>query len=91
MHVVIYVVMQTVIVFLEVLQFAMLIRAIISWLPIGEGKFADFLYAFTEPVIIPIRMLFDKMGWFQNSPLDISFMVTYLLLSFISVFLAVLF
>jgi len=33
---------------------------------------------------VPIRLLFEKLGWFQNLPIDVSFMVSYLLLSVLS-------
>ena len=31
-----------------------------------------------------IRALFDRMGWFRNFPIDLSFLVAFLLLSFVS-------
>ncbi len=76
-----------VIVFLTAVQFAMLIRAIMSWFPMNSNKFTDFIYSVTEPFIYPIRMLFDKMNWFVGLPIDISFLVSYLLISLILVFL----
>lgn len=69
-------------------QIAMMLRAILSWFPIDSNKFVDFLYVITEPFIVPIRLLFEKLGWFQNLPIDISFMVSYLLLSVLSFILA---
>ena len=69
-------------------QIAMMLRAILSWFPMDSNKFVDFLYAITEPFIVPIRLLFEKLGWFQNLPIDISFMVSYLLLSLLSFVLA---
>ena len=78
------VVADVVLLLLSAVQLAMLIRAILSWFPMDSNKFLDFLYAITEPFIVPIRMLFQKMNWFQNLPIDISFMVAYLLLSLIS-------
>lgn len=65
-------------------QIAMMLRAILSWFPLDSNKFVDFLYTITEPFIVPIRLLFEKLGWFQNLPIDISFMVAYLLLSVLS-------
>lgn len=70
-----------------ILQIAMCARALLSWLPMRENKFSDFLYAVTEPVVYPVRLLFEKMNWFQNLPIDISFIVAYLLLSFLSIIL----
>ena len=80
-----YILISTVDAILMALQIAMFIRAILSWIPgLEENKFSNFLYTVTEPVIMPIRALFDRMGWFQNSPLDAAFFVTYILLAVIS-------
>ena len=85
--VLIEVIKSFVLIFLSVIQLAMLLRAILSWFVMGGGKFTNFLYAVTEPFIAPVRALFEKMNWLQNSPIDFSFMVTYLLISFLTIFL----
>ena len=85
--VLIEVIKSFVFIFLSVIQLAMLLRAILSWFVMGGGKFTNFLYAVTEPFIAPVRALFEKMNWLQNSPIDFSFMVTYLLISFLTIFL----
>jgi YggT family protein len=73
------------------LQFAMLLRAVMSWIPdIQDNKFSDFLYTVTEPVVLPVSMLFEKLRWFQNFPLDVSFIVAYLLLAILSAILGAL-
>ncbi|HOA84544.1 MAG TPA: YggT family protein [Bacillota bacterium] len=83
-----YVIITIVKIFIYVLQLAMLLRAVMSWIPdMQENKFSDFLYTVTEPVVIPVRMLFEKMNWFQNMPLDVSFIVAYLLLAILSAIL----
>lgn len=69
---------------LSVIQLAMMIRAILSWLPIDDNKFTDFLYGLTEPIIYPIRALFVRMNWFQQSPLDMAFFITFLILSLLT-------
>lgn len=81
------IVSHTVHVALMALQLAMLLRAILSWFPMEDNKFTNFLYALTEPVIYPVRALFEKMNWFQNLPIDISFLVAYILISVISMLL----
>lgn len=69
---------------LSVLDFAMLGRAILSWIdPMGDGPLASFLYAITEPIILPFRKLFEKLNWFVGSPLDMAFffaMITIIIL-----------
>ena len=80
-----YILIATVDAILMALQIAMFIRAILSWfMDEGGNKFSAFLYAITEPVIIPVRALCDRMGWFQDMPLDIPFFITYMLLAMIS-------
>ena len=72
---------NVVLLLLSAVQLAMLVRAILSWFPMDGNRFTDFLYGITEPFIYPVRMLFEKLNWFQNLPIDVSFMVTYLLLT----------
>ena len=80
MDFVLQVLANVVVLLLSAIQLAMLVRAIMSWFPMDSNKFTDFLYGITEPFIYPIRKLFVKLNWFQNSPLDVSFMVAYLLI-----------
>ena len=68
--------------FLSVLELAMLVRMVFSWLdPDMSWKLSSFLYLVTEPFIQPIRILCYKNNWFQQVPLDIPFLITFLLLS----------
>lgn len=84
----VYFIVSIVRILLFVVQTAMLLRAILSWFFMDEdNRVMAILYAVTEPFIIPVRALFDKLGWFRNLPIDISFFVTYLLLSIISMLL----
>lgn len=67
------------------LEICMLIRAILSWLPIkDDNPFLLFIMMVTEPIVMPIRALFAKLGWFQDIPIDASFFVAYLLLAVVS-------
>ena len=87
MDILLEVVRSTAYILITVLQAAMFVRAIMSWFPFGEGKFVTFLYAITEPVIFPVRLLFEKMNWGVGLPIDIPFFITFLLLSFLTMFL----
>lgn len=78
---VIYVIKTVVVLFLSVVQLAMLARAVLSWFPMQENRIIDLLYSVTEPFISPVRLLFYKMNWFQNLPIDLSFLVSYMLIS----------
>ena len=87
MDILVEVVRTTADILISVIQTAMFVRAIMSWFPIGEGKLSTFLYAITEPVIYPVRALFEKMNWGVGLPIDIPFFVPFLLLSMLSMFL----
>ena len=76
----IYLLVQFVLVFIDVLSIAMFIRVILSWFTDGSGKFAQFLYVITEPAIMPMRKLLFKLNWFQDSPIDFSFTFTFIAL-----------
>ncbi len=59
---------------LSVLDIAMFGRAILSWIdPMSDGPLASFLYAITEPIILPFRKLFEKKNWFVGVPIDMAF------------------
>lgn len=76
-----FVTIRIVQIFLYVLDTAMLLRALLSFLPINEdGVLASFVYGITEPFIMPLRALFEKHGWFEGSPLDMPFFFTYMII-----------
>lgn len=75
--------------FLSVLLFAMLARALMSFFMMGEeSKLSMLLYYFTEPFILPVRKAFEKLGLFQGTPLDVSFFFSTLLIGMVQVILA---
>ena len=81
---------RTALALLFALELCMLIRAILSWFPIKDGNpILLFVTMVTEPIVAPIRALFDHFGWFRNIPIDISFFVAYILLSIVSTVIGV--
>ena len=83
-----YVLVQCVLIFIDVASIAMLGRAVLSWFTMGEQtKIGAFLYVVTEPLIMPIRGLCNRFGWFQGTPLDMPFLITSLLMMMVSSFL----
>ena len=86
MAIVLSVIKLTVSLLLDVLQFMMFARAIVSWLPnLAETALGEFLFTVTEWIIMPVRVLFDKFGWNANFIFDIPFMVTFLILSVVGI------
>ena len=74
---------------LSAVLFAMLIRAVLNLLMMGEeSKFAMLLYMFTEPFILPVRRILERFNLFQGSPLDVSFFLTTVLLAMLQTLLA---
>lgn len=73
---------------LSVILLAMLGRAIVSFLPIDEGAgLPAFLMLITEPVILPVRRVCQAIGLGEGLPFDIPFLITYILLSTLSLFI----
>ncbi|MBQ9745958.1 MAG: YggT family protein [Clostridia bacterium] len=56
------------------------VRAVLSWFPGQGGTFERFVQAVTEPILYPVRRLFDIFDIRPNLPIDISFTVTVVLL-----------
>ena len=78
---VLYLVARVVSLLLGILEIAMLVRAIASWIPTLDGAgFMDIVYMITEPIVVPVRLLFERFPIFRNSPIDFSFLIAFLLL-----------
>ena len=71
----------------EAVQLLMLVRAVMSWFPPADGRggpIRNFIYGLTEIFVAPVRALLDRFEWARRSPIDISFLITFLLLSLLS-------
>lgn len=84
----IYVVTKLVSVFLGAEQLLMMFRAVLSWLPVDEDSdISNFLFAMTEPVIYPVRMFLDRFEGLDEFPIDLSFIISFMLLSLVQMLL----
>ena len=73
---------------LRALIFCLFLRAILSWLPDSDDwAISDFLFAITEPFLIPIRNLLDRSSFFSGMPIDLSLFVVSLILSILIIFI----
>jgi len=55
---------------LTILTWAIIIRALISWVnPDPYNQIVQFLYRVTEPILMPIRRILPAMGGFDFSPI----------------------
>ena len=74
-----YILVTVVLTFIDVISWAMCIRAVLGWFVADNGgKLMRFLYVVTEPAIMPTRKLFYKLNWFQRTPFDMAYIFTYL-------------
>lgn len=80
---VLYMVARLVSLLLWVLEIAMIVRAITSWIPTLDGRWVDVVYMITEPIVAPVRALFERFSFFRNSPIDFSFVIAFLLLGIV--------
>lgn len=82
MEYVLYILMRAVLMVVIVLDVALLLRAVLSLFGVDEETAVGaLLYFITEPVILPIRALLDRLGWFDGLPIDMSFLFTSMLLN----------
>ena len=80
-----YVILTGVVIFLYVADIALLGRAVLSWFPEGgQSHIGAFLYVVTEPFIMPVRGICNRLGLFRGMPLDMPFLITSMLLLLIS-------
>ncbi|MBQ7821601.1 MAG: YggT family protein [Clostridia bacterium] len=71
-------------VFLSVVLFMMLLRAIMSWLPLSQDNpIEEFLFRVTEPFIFPVRAIVERFESLSSLPIDISFFISFILLSIV--------
>ena len=68
----------------SVLELGLFLRAIRSFFAVREDNpVLEIACMITEPVIMPFRALFEKKGWFEDTPIDMAFLVAALTLSII--------
>ncbi len=68
---------------LNVVNLILVVRCIVSWLPIGYNRFTEILYSLTEPFLAPIRRLLEKTMGGSTMYIDFSPVVAFLLISLI--------
>ncbi|MEG2377496.1 MAG: YggT family protein [Clostridia bacterium] len=67
-----------------VYELVLIARAISSWLPINpDNQIMSLLYTITEPVLMPVRSLLQRIPMLANFPIDFSIIVVFMLLAII--------
>lgn len=90
MELAIYVMQRTLLLLIDVVQVAFLLRAVLSWFdPERSGRFSNFLFLVTEPMISGAGAL-RKEELVPAIPLDVPFLITILLLSLLQTIIRIL-
>ena len=50
-----------------------------------DSKIYNVMVNVTEVVIVPVRYIFRRLDWFQNTPIDVSFLATFIILSLFTI------
>lgn len=72
---------QTVSILFQLINLILLIRIILSWLPIGRNAFTNLIYSLTEPLLYPIRELLKKSPLGDGIIIDFSPIILVVILS----------
>lgn len=82
MSALLYVLSSVVSMLIGIILFLMLVRALLSWFPLldEDSTVAELLFITTEPFVLPVRALLDRFEVIRSLPIDISYMITMLLL-----------
>ena len=77
-----YYIRNIALVIINVMQYALLFRAIMSWIPQLQGSgLSAILYQVTEPVVYPFRKLLSRIRGLEGIPVDLSTLLAFLALS----------
>jgi len=69
---------------LFILEVLIIVRIVISWLPVPrDNQLVDLLYKLTEPILAPVRNLLEKSALGKNSMIDFSPVIVFLLIGLI--------
>ncbi len=82
-----YILAKSVEIYLGVASLAMILRMLLPFFTAEENRLLTVSRIVSEPVIMPFRLLFSKMGVGENSIMDIPFFVAYLALMALRIFL----
>lgn len=73
---------QSAIMVFDIIDFLVLVRIVLSWLPIGQNPITNLIYNLTEPLLYPIRQMVQNSPIGNGMMLDFSPIVLFLLLQF---------
>ncbi len=73
---------SAIVILLQIIQYAILIRVIVSWLPVPkDNQFIRILYQITDPVLMPVRNIIERTSWGRNMMFDFSPLIAFLIIA----------
>lgn len=76
-----YLLYRTIDIVFTVVEFAILARVLISWLPVSrDSSLIRILYQITEPILAPIRRIIERSAMGRNMMFDFSPVIAFLLI-----------
>lgn len=79
---------RVIIILLELLTYAMMIRMLYPLFGNPEeSKLYNFVFCASEPFITPIRFILLKFNLFQDTPIDVPFFISYIVIIFLKALL----
>lgn len=71
-------------VFLQIIEFLIFIRVIVSWFPAAdENKLTEIIYQLTEPILAPIRNMTERSEIGRNMAFDFSPIIAILVIGLV--------
>lgn len=90
METIFYFLAKCVQILLDIVSLSMMLRAIMPiFADVEESGFYALTVAITEPFVAPVRFLFAKLNIGQDTPVDMAFFATYIILWVLGIFLPV--
>lgn len=90
METIFYFLAKCVQILLDIVSLSMMVRAIMPiFADVEESGFYALTVAITEPFVAPVRFLFAKLNIGQDTPVDMAFFATFIILWVLGIFLPV--
>ena len=88
MSTVLLILAATVTIYLTALTFMMVLRVLYPFFSAAEDRKAySFLYATTEPFLMPVRGVLSRIEFFASSPVDFTYIITVMLVMVVQLLL----
>lgn len=79
----VYLIMNSVLLLLSALSAMLIVRVIFPLFAVEEGAAFSFIYATTEPILMPVRAMLNRSETFSGIPVDFSTIFAFMILFFV--------